>query len=312
MTLKIAMTGATGFVGGAVLDLALNGASHGALAAGCQVNALVRQPQFPREGVTWVPGSLGDPASLDALVRDADMVLHIAGVVNAPDRAGFEAGNATGTMRLIDAMRRSHVRRLVHVSSLAAREPALSHYGWSKELAERHVMASGLDWTIVRPPAIYGPGDKEMLDLFRMAARGVVMLPPGGRLSVIEVGDLARLLLALAGDRSESLAQVYEVDDGVHGGWSHAAWARAIGRAVGRNVRTLATPRWLLSLAARADRAVRGEKARLTQDRVRYFCHPDWLVHAGKIPSPGLWEPRVPTAEGLKATAAAYRMKGWI
>ncbi len=303
-SLRIAITGATGFVGGAVLDMAL--------ASGMQVNALVRQPQFPRDGVTWIPGSLGDPASLDALVRDADAVLHIAGVVNAPSRAAFEAGNALGTMLLVDAMRRSPVRRLVHVSSLAAREPGLSDYGWSKDLAERHVMASGLDWSIVRPPAIYGPGDREMLDLFRMASRGLMLLPPGGRLSVIEVSDLARLLLALVADRGESLAQLYEVDDGARNGWSHEAFGRAIGHAVGRNVRTFATPQWLLSLAALADRTVRGKKAKLTQDRVRYFCHPDWLVAPGRAPSPSLWTPQVQAADGLKATAIAYRTKGWI
>src|SRR3546814_8906938 len=87
-------------------------------------------------------------------------------------------------MAVVDAMRQRGVRRLIHVSSLSAREPGLSDYGWSKELAERHVKASGLDWTIIRPPAIYGPGDREMLELFRMAKRGFMLMPPGGRLSV--------------------------------------------------------------------------------------------------------------------------------
>ena len=153
------MTGATGFVGAEVLEQALG--------EGLRVNALTRRAQPPRARLKWVPGSLEDAAALDTLVRDADAVVHIAGVVNAPDRAGFEAGNARGTVAVIDAMRRRGIRRLVHVSSLAAREPQLSDYGWSKELAERHVKASGLDWTIVRPPAIYGPNDREMLELFR-------------------------------------------------------------------------------------------------------------------------------------------------
>src|SRR5690606_6158442 len=134
----------------------------------------------------------------DALVRGSDAVIHIAGVVNAPDRAGFEAGNATGTAALTEAMLLSETRRLVHVSSLAAREPHLSDYGWSKAEAERFVSTSGLDWTMVRPPAIYGPGDAELLELFQMASRGFMLLPPGGRLSVIHVDDLATLLVRLA------------------------------------------------------------------------------------------------------------------
>lgn len=299
------MTGATGFLGGETLDLALT--------EGMTVSALARSPQMPRRGVTWVPGALDDRASLDRLIADCDLVVHIAGVVNAPNRAGFEAGNATGTMHLIDAVRRSPIRRFIHVSSLAAREPNLSDYGWSKELAERHVMASGLDWTIVRPPAIYGPGDREMLDLFRMARRGVMMLPPGGRLSVIQVTDLAELLLALVADsRGESLAQCYEVDDSTPHGWSHDDFGKAIGKAMGRDVRTFATPRWLLSATAFADRLLRGRKAKLTPDRVGYFCHPDWVSRVEMAPPASLWRPGISTERGLAITANAYQAKGWL
>jgi uncharacterized protein YbjT (DUF2867 family) len=301
---RIAMTGATGFVGAEVLEQALG--------EGLRVNALTRRAQPPRAKLKWVPGSLEDAAALDTLVRDADAVVHIAGVVNAPDRDGFEAGNARGTVAVIDAMRRRGIRRLIHVSSLAAREPQLSHYGWSKELAERHVKASGLDWSIVRPPAIYGPGDREMLELFRMAKRGIMMLPPGGRLSVIHVGDLARLLLALAQEKEISLTRTYEVDDGTPDGWDHKDFGAAIGRAVGRPVKTIATPEWLLSIAARTDRLMRGRKAKLTPDRVDYFCHPDWVVTQRKQPPRRLWMPQVPTEDGLKATVEAYREKGWL
>ncbi len=304
MALRIAMTGATGFVGAETLDQALK--------AGHQVSALTRRAQPPRARLKWVPGSLEDAAALDTMMRDADAVIHIAGVVNAPDRQGFEAGNARGTMAVVDAMRQRGVRRLVHVSSLAAREPGLSDYGWSKERAERLVKASGLDWTIVRPPAIYGPGDREMLELFRMAKRGVMLLPPGGRLSVIEVGDLARLLLALTGETEMSLAQSYEVDDGTAGGWDHQDFGQAVGRAVGRPVRTMATPAWLLGAGARMDRFFRGKGAKLTPDRVRYFCHPDWVAATGQHPPKALWTPQVATEDGLKATVEAYRAKGWL
>jgi nucleoside-diphosphate-sugar epimerase len=294
------MTGATGFVGAATLDLALK--------EGMSVNALTRRPQPARAGVRWVPGALDDPDSLDSLLRDADVVLHIAGVVNAPDRQGFIDGNAKGTMFLVDAMRRSAVRRIVNVSSLAAREPDLSIYGWSKELAERHVMASGLDWTIVRPPAIYGPGDRELLALFRMAARGFMVLPPNGRLSIVEVSDLAHLLLALCEDRASSIARIYEVDDGQAGGRTYGEFAAAIGKAVGRpTLRTVFTPPWLLRGAAHADRLIRRGNAKLTPDRARYFCHPDWVSNPEMTVPVALWRPSVSAATGLTRTAAAYR-----
>jgi len=302
----LAVTGGTGFVGKAVLAQAL--------AAGHQVRALTRRPQEPREGLEWVAGSLEDAGALARLVEGADAVIHIAGMVNAPSRAAFEAGNATGTATLIAAMKQTRVARFVHVSSLAAREPALSDYGWSKAEAERHVAESGLDWTMVRPPAIFGPGDAELLELFQMATRGIVLLPPGGRLSVIHVDDLADLLVRLAVHQDrDTVAAIYEVDDARPTGWSHVEFARAIGRAVGRpRVRTLSLPSRIVRMGARVDRLLRGDKARLTPDRAAYFCHEDWVSRAAMSPPAALWTPGIPTEDGLAATAAAYRAKGLL
>ena len=130
-------------------------------------------------------------------------------------------------------------------------------------------------------------------------------------MSVIEVSDLARLLLAVASDNG-SIGATYEADDGVEGGWSHKDFGRAIGRAVGRRVMTLATPRPLLAIAARFDRLVRGAGAKLTPDRVDYFCHPDWMIDPATRPPPSLWKPIVETSSGLVATADWYRRKGWL
>ena len=155
--MTIAVTGATGFVGQALLDRAEQ--------QGIPVKALTRRSQERRAGVEWVRGDLDAKAALRKLVRGSEAVIHVAGVVNAPDAAGFEAGNVTGTLNVIEACLAEGVRRLVHVSSLSAREPDLSVYGASKARAEKLVAASGLDWTLVRPPAIYGPRDTEMFDL---------------------------------------------------------------------------------------------------------------------------------------------------
>ncbi|MBM3595646.1 MAG: NAD-dependent epimerase/dehydratase family protein, partial [Alphaproteobacteria bacterium] len=132
--MRLAITGATGFVGQALLGLALD--------EGCEVAALARRRQERREGVEWVAGDLAAPDALRAMMRDADAVIHVAGVVNAPDRAGFEAGNATGTLNVIESAKAAGVSRLVHVSSLSAREPHLSDYGASKARAEKLVRAS--------------------------------------------------------------------------------------------------------------------------------------------------------------------------
>lgn len=303
MSLTLAITGGTGFVGRHVLRLA---AERGHI-----VRALTRRPQPDGDGILWVEGALDRPTSLATLVAGADAVIHIAGVVNAPDEAGFEAGNVAGTAAIVEAAENAGVRRFVHVSSLAAREPGLSAYGRSKAGAEALVTRAPLDWTLVRPPAIFGPGDTEMFEMFRMARRGVVALPPGGRLSVIAVEDLARLLLDLVPAR-EAIGHVYEPDDGRSGGWTHRDFARAIGTAVGRRVLPLALPAVILRGAALGDRLARGTKAKLTPDRVRYFCHPDWVCDPAKAPPPAFWQPREATAAALAHTAAWYRAEGWL
>ena len=180
----VAITGATGFVGGRMLDLMVQN--------GYEARALTRRKQDDRPGVTWVRGALDNPASLANMCGGADVVLHIAGIVNAPDKAGFEAGNVAGTLAVIEAAKQAGTKRFVHVSSLAATRPGLSIYGETKAKAEKIVALSGLDWTIIRPPAVYGPGDGEMLELFKMAKLGFVTLPPDadGRMSVIHVEDL--------------------------------------------------------------------------------------------------------------------------
>jgi nucleoside-diphosphate-sugar epimerase len=301
--MRLAVTGGTGFVGSHLIEAAL-GAGH-------EVSALTRREVQARDAVEWVPGSLEDRDALRWLATDADAVIHVAGAISASDAAGFEQGNVDGTLAMLAAATAGGVHRFVHVSSLAAREPKLSLYGASKARAEELVKRSGLDWAMVRPPAVYGPGDKETLELFRMAKLGLMAVPPRGRLSLIHVDDLARLLLALAEPDAPS-AVVIEADDGTPGGWTHRQFARAIGIAVGRKPAIVPAPGPLLRIAAHADQLVRGPKAKLTIDRAAYFSHRDWVTDPKRAPPPGLWHPRVETGQGLAQTAGWYREQGWL
>lgn len=299
----VALTGATGFVGRITLDRLV--------AAGWHVRALTRRDQHKKTGVSWVHGRLDDAASLNELCKGADAVLHIAGVVNASDAAGFESGNVTGTANMIAAAQSAGIHRFVAVSSLAAREPALSVYGASKAKAENLVKASTLDWTVIRPPGVYGPGDTEMFDMFRIATKGWALLPPRGRVSVIHVDDLARLLVTLLS--AENVSQcLFEADDGTAGGWSHEAFAKAIGAAVGRDIRAVHAPAFLLKFAGWADRVIRGPKAKLTPDRANYLAHPDWTIDPKAAPAIALWQPEIATELGLKDTVDWYRKHGWM
>jgi nucleoside-diphosphate-sugar epimerase len=301
--MKLAVTGATGFVGSRLLDVAL--------AAGHEVAALTRREQAPRAGVTWISGHLHDSPALERLVGEADAVIHVAGIISGHTAAAFEKGNVEGTLTMLAAATAGGVRRFVHVSSLAAREPKLSLYGASKCRSEELVMGSGLDWAIVRPPAVYGPGDKETLELFRMAKLGVMLMPPKGRISVIHADDLARLLLALAGADSPSRV-VIEPDDGKPRGWTHREFAQALAAAVETRAAVVSSPAILLRLGARIDQFLRRERAKLTVDRAAYFSHRNWVVEAKRAAPAGIWQPTIDTMEGLKQTAAWYRERGWL
>ena len=301
----LAVTGATGFVGQALLDRAV--------ASGIPVRAMARKPQAARAGVEWIVGDLENRVALATLLDGAEAAIHVAGVVNAPDAAAFETANVGGTLNVIEACLGAGVQRLVHVSSLSAREPELSAYGASKARAEKLVRASVLDWTIVRPPGIYGPRDVDYFEMFRLAKWGIMPVPPrDGRASIIHVDDLARLLLALVPGGEDVSHQVFEPDDGHKHGWSHYELARAVGWAMGRRPWVVHLGRKSLERAARADRFVRGARARLTPDRVGYMSHPDWVVSPFCRPPAELWQPQVATREGLKATAKWYRDNKWL
>lgn len=303
--MTIAITGGTGFVGQSVLDR-----------AGQQklpVRALARTIPAPEHnGVMWVQGGLSDVRALDCLMQGAEAVIHIAGLTNTPDPGEFELVNVLGTQAVLDAAKRADITRFVFVSSLSAREPELSAYGASKARAEKLVAACGLDWTIIRPPAVYGPRDRDMFELFRAARWGVVPLPPPGRTSLIHVQDLADLLLALTKPDKQTGTRIFEPDDGHDNGWSHQDMAKMMGDAFDRKVWAPHLPKSLLQILARADGAIRRGHARLTPDRVGYMTHPDWVARPSAHIPPAIWQARISAPEGFRSTAQWYRANNWL
>jgi len=302
--MTIALTGGTGFVGQAVLDL-LEG-------RGERVRVLARKVPQEKRGFRWVEGTLNEPFPLAHLVADAECVIHIAGLTRAVNPDHFEIVNVTGTLNVVEAAVRAGAKRLVFVSSLAAREPELSAYGASKRRAETIVAASGLDWTIVRPPGVYGPRDTDYLEMFRAAKSGFLPVPMGGRSSMIHVRDLARLLLALREGGEGITHEIFEPDDARDGGWTHGELARGIGSAVGKQVYPIPLPGFALKAAAMVDEKVRGRNARLTRDRAGYLAHPDWTVSPDRAVPRAIWQPEILTRDGLRDTAQWYREAGML
>lgn len=322
--MRALVTGATGFVGRHLVDALLG--------AGDSVTALVRSPAkaagLAERGVRLVTGDLGDRAALETAARDQDVVYHSAGLVAARDEAGFFAVNRDGVASLLAAAVRVSRARFVLISSLAAAGPSprggrrrgdeppepLTAYGRSKLGGEAVVRAGSLPWTIVRPPAVYGPHDAEFLRVFKAVRwRIIPVFGDGGQeLSLVYAPDLAEALAALGRSPGAEGGVFYPCHPEVI---TSAGLAREIGRVMGRPVRLFGLPRWVaasaLGLASTAARLTGGTTL-LTPDKANEFFAPAWTADPAPLESATGWRARHTLASGAEATAAWYRAAGWL
>jgi nucleoside-diphosphate-sugar epimerase len=303
----VALTGATGFIGSRLLER-LRG-------AGYRVRALYR----PRPGralqdaadLTWIAGGVDDHDALAILMDGAEAVVHCAGSVRGARRTDFDRVNETGVLNTVRAAEREPgCRRFLLLSSLAAREPQLSDYARSKRLGEQALEANAgrLAWAALRPPAVYGPGDREMLPVFRSMARGLAPVPGkgDGRFSLIHVDDLASAVLAWLGGGSGS-GRTYELDDGHTRGYDWDTLLATASRVLRGNapVRRLPIPVPCLRLAAGINLAaarVFGYAPMLTPGKVREITHADWVCDGSALTRDTGWRPLVGFEHGLADT----------
>jgi nucleoside-diphosphate-sugar epimerase len=298
MSGTVALTGATGFIGGALLRTLVDSGFH--------VRALTRRPQPAVANVTWVPGDLQTPAALSTLLAGANSLVHCAGAVRGKSVDEFKRVNVEGTQAIVSACLAQTARpRLLFMSTLAARAPELSWYATSKAAAENVIREQGQDlhWTILRPTAVYGPGDREMRPLFQWLLRGILPTPQpaGSRFSLLHVDDLSAAVLQWLGHRIET-NRIFELCDGTDGGYDAATLARMVESQYGRRVRVLKLPATLLHLVARVNLVVSratGRSPMLTPGKVRELIHPDWSADTVEFARATGWSPRVRFQDAL-------------
>jgi nucleoside-diphosphate-sugar epimerase len=321
--LPVAVTGATGFVGSHLVDALLR--------AGIRPRALVRDParlaETARGGVEVVRGDLDDRGALRQLVSGAGTVLHLAGLVRAADTSAFERGNRVGSENLAGVTAQaSPSALLVLVSSLAAAGPSpdlrgkttgdppqpISAYGRSKLGAEQAVRAFPGRWAILRPPAIFGPRDIDVLQFFRLAARGLVPVPAGERwLTIAYVADVVRAILATAA--GAATGAVLHVGDPTR--YEIRELIRLIARSGGVRARVLPLPSALVRLAGVGGSVLHRfgvRRVALTGDKARELVARHWVAETPpSLAALGL-DGCVPFAKGAEATWRWYRESGWL
>ena len=306
----IALTGATGFLGRRLIPALL--------AQGHEVRALTRrEPREHPAGLTWVPGDLQSPQALAELARGTQTVIHAAASLRGTKHAHFDMPNRLGTAAVIEAANQAGVERFIHVSSLAARAPGLSHYATSKHAAEALVMGeSGLNWTVLRPPAVYGPGDTATLPFFKSVARGIAPRIGGGErpFSMIHVDDLISAIIFLLNAPSAQQLLV-EIDDGRENGYTLPQLFGLIGNALDKKPVPLVIPvpaLWLGAHASRLWSGVTGSAPMFTPEKLRELTAPDWVVKGTHLSAVSDWRPAISGPEGIAATAAWYKGQGWL
>ena len=228
-----------------------------------------------------IPVALTDVEKMTGIVAESIAVIYCAGSVRGRKPADFAEANIEGVQAIIDALGRvDHAPPLLLLSSLAATRPQVSDYSQSKHQGEMLLKGNSLfPWTILRPPAIYGPGDKEMLPVLKMARRGL-LLHAGARqqrLSLLHVDDLARAVEAWLLQWQQCLHQTYSIDDGKPGGydWDDIGTAVSTGK-----YNLLKMPEFLLTNTARLNLLIArllGYPPMLTPGKVQELIQPDWL-----------------------------------
>jgi nucleoside-diphosphate-sugar epimerase len=304
--MKIALTGATGFVGRAVVSTFM--------AKSYQVSALVRDPVRAdmNPNVREVQGDLQNSAALDDLTKNADVVIHIAGVIGALSRNEFFLANEQGSLAVAAAAARNGAKRFVYISSLAAREPKLSIYGASKRAGEAAVekFKTQMSVIILRPPAVYGPGDRGTLPLLRSLTQTFAVIPGNStsRFSLIYVDDLARIIMEAA---EASRTGVVELDDGQRQGYGWSELAHIASVSEQKSITPIFLPKSVamaVGIVVEAFAKVRGTLPFVSPDKIHQLYFGDWVARGDGWP---LKEP-IGFAQGFKSTVGWYRRAQWL
>lgn len=312
------LTGATGFIG-SHLAQALTARDT---PVRCGVRTSPSSSWLEGRGIETVPFDLRNPASFKDALTGVQTVVHLAALTHAQHAHEFEKTNAEGTRHLLEAAREAGVKRFVFASSLAARGPSPylngcerpeSAYGRSKYQAERYVLEEkGLETVILRLAGVYGPRDRDMLPLFRMARQGFFIVPNGAHLLqplyIDDAVDALITALPLGGS-----CGTYEVAEPVPYTWAEVV--RLFSKAVNRHVRPIKVPALAFTLAGRgAEVAARARRIRPSFDarRARDFAVHTWLTDAATLEKDLHWSAKVPLPTGLAATASWYQQEGWL
>ncbi len=321
--MKALVTGASGFIGSHLAEALL--------CKGYDVRCLVRS----RSKIRWLEtlcvelkeGDCLRPDTLEEAVKGCDYIFHLAGITKACRENDFFCVNVDGTRNLVEVARRygDKLKRFVFVSSLAAVGPSpdgrplteedephpVSVYGRSKLEAERIVLEASqhMPVTVIRPPAVYGPRDRDFYFFFKLIKRGIFPYWGKARYSLVYIDDLISGII-IAAETERSAGQVYFISDCRE--YTNEEVAYEISRVLDRPVTKVRIPMSVMPfLASIGERLGRGPTI-FNRDKVRELRYRYWVCDCSKAVRELGFRPRVSLKEGLKWTADWYRINRWL
>ena len=291
----VALTGSSGFIGAHLLTLLL--------ANNFRIRILVRNTNTTSNNhpnIETIVGNLHNQDALNRLTSKVDYIIHCAGRVRGANAAPFTHDNIIGTKNILTAATQANQGKFIFISSLSAREPSISDYANSKHAGEFALKQSDLKrWTIIRPPAVYGPGDAELKPIFDWMQRGVLWVPGNAKqkFSLIHIDDLTQLVIAQLHPTSE-IGNTIEPDDGQQYDWRQIQQISE--NFFLRKIRIIHVPSPILSVTAHSNvllSKVLDYTPMLTPGKVRELLHRNWVSEGNACITN--WKPKVDLKIGL-------------
>ncbi|MGC2063611.1 MAG: NAD-dependent epimerase/dehydratase family protein [Thermodesulfovibrionales bacterium] len=320
--MKALVTGAAGFIGSHLAEALLQ--------RGYQVTCIVRNSSNLRWiehlDLDYIHADLGDIGPCSSRLRGYDYIFHLAGLTKAVREEDFFSANYGCTLSLLQAVAKVNpgLRRFVLVSSLAAAGPSfdgrpvdeatlprpVSAYGKSKLKAEEavHVFGDRIPFTIIRPPAVYGPRDTDFLMMFRMINKGV--FPSWGKssYSMLYATDLVAGVIAAA-EHEAAAGKTFFLSD--HIVYTNEGIAQEIGASLGKRALKISIPRSLLPVIGFIGQKI-DKKGIINRDRIIDFSYTNWTCDSGRAERELGVRSKTMLREGIQWTADWYRTHQWL
>ena len=326
--MKALVTGTTGFIGSHLVERLVNRG----YSVRCMIRSSTKLEYVKGLPVEFAKADFDDPESLDRAVDGVEYIFHIGGVTKSKDKEGYYRGNTLSTKNLLDSAARSNrnVRRFLFASSLTAVGPGngsnpvdeatpchpITTYGRSKMEAEKECISrfGELPITIIRPPAVYGPRDRDVFAFFNSVSKHIVPLSGFGKkiLSFVHAFDLVDGMIS-AVENPRGAGQIYFISNDETYTWE------TLGKLAMKYLKTWAVPvriphAILYSIAAinQTIAAIGGRPALINIEKARDGAQSNWTCSSMKARNELGFRCSLSLEEGVEGSIRWYRENGWL